>query len=143
MDIKNGNGDYYYANSNHSYSLPPPPSIPISSSTSSQGRYIQPIQPIQPLQNPSTISYQHQPHDNCFCYDCQDYRLKQNQHSEYVSSSNNTSDYSLLQNQFNLPPQMSDNIGQRINNYLMDRKRNAGDVFSSYHPYRPNGNILV
>ncbi|KAL7018453.1 hypothetical protein ACKWTF_010761 [Chironomus riparius] len=142
VDIKNGNGDYYYANSNHSYSLPPPPSIPISSSTSSQGRYIQPIQPIQPLQNPSTISYQHQPHDNCFCYDCQDYRLKQNQHSEYVSSSNNTSDYSLLQNQFNLPPQMSDNIGQRINNYLMDRKRNAGDVFSSYHPYRPNGNIV-
>lgn len=133
VDIKNGNdnGDYYYANSSHSYSLPPPPSIPVAAA--SQGHFIQPIQPS------STIPYQHQPHESCFCYDCQDFRLKQSQHSEYVSSSNNTSDYSLLQNQFNLPPQMSDNIGQRINNYLMDRKR-GGELFSNYHSYRPNGN---
>lgn len=139
VDIKNGNdnGDYYYTNSSHSYSLPPPPSIPINSH-SSQGRY---IQPIQPLQSTSTIPYQHQPHDSCFCYDCQDYRIKNNINNEYVSS-NNTSDYSLLQNQFNLPPQMSDNIGQRINNYLLDRKRNSGDLFTNYNPYRANGNVV-
>ncbi|KAG5672544.1 hypothetical protein PVAND_002665 [Polypedilum vanderplanki] len=139
VDIKNGNdhSDYYYANSSHSYSLPPPPSIP----SASQGHF---IQPIQPLQNPSTIPYQHQPHDSCFCYDCQDYRLKQSQHSDYVSSSNNTSDYSLLQNQFNLPPQMSDNIGQRINNYLMDRKRGGvgSELYNNYHSYRPNGSAV-
>jgi hypothetical protein len=139
LDIKNGNdnGDYYYPNSSNSFSLPPPPTIPTS-----QNRYMQPIQ--------STIPYQHQPHDNCFCYDCQDFRMKQNQHSEYVSSSNNTTsdNYSILQSQFNLPPQMSDNIGQRINNYLMDRKRNnsQSEMFNggtAYNPYRVNGNGLV
>jgi atrophin-1 interacting protein 3 (BAI1-associated protein 1) len=132
LDIKNGNdttfnnGDYYYSNTNNVF--------PPSSSSSQNHRYIQTIQ------TPSTIPYQHQPHDSCFCYDCQDYRLKQAQHSDYVASSNNTSDYSLLQNQFNLPPQMSDNIGQRINNYLMDRKRNSADLLNSYNSYRTNGN---
>jgi len=135
LDIKNGNandnGDYYYGNSSSVYSLPPPPSIPTS-----QNRY---IQPIQPPQSASTIPYQHQPHESCFCYDCQDYRMKQQvqQQNEYGASSNNNSDYSLLQNQFNLPPQMPDNVGNRINDYLMDRKRN-GDFYSSYTPYRPS-----
>lgn len=141
LDIKNGNdnGDYYYPNSSNSFSLPPPPAIPTS-----QNRYMQPIQPLQ-----STIPYQHQPHDNCFCYDCQDFRIKQAQHSEYVSSSNNTTsdNYSILQSQFNLPPQMSDNIGQRINNYLMDRKRNnsTSEMYNGtpFNPYRANGNGLV
>lgn len=141
LDIKNGNdnGDYYYPNSSNSFSLPPPPANPTS-----QNRFLQPIQPLQ-----STIPYQHQPHENCFCYDCQDFRIKQAQHSEYVSSSNNTTsdNYSILQSQFNLPPQMSDNIGQRINNYLMDRKRNnsTSEMFNGTgYPYRPNnGNGLV
>lgn len=140
LDIKNGNdngGDYYYPNSSNSFSLPPPPAIPTS-----QNRFLQ-----------STIPYQHQPHDNCFCYDCQDFRIKQAQHSEYVSSSNNTTsdNYSILQSQFNLPPQMSDNIGQRINNYLMDRKRNnsTSEMYNGggavgYNPYKTlNGNGLV
>lgn len=141
LDIKNGNdnGDYYYPNSTNSFSLPPAPqhSVPTS-----QNRY---IQPIQPLQSSSTMPY-HQPHDSCFCYDCQDFRMKQAQHSEYVSSNNTISDnYSLLQSQFNLPPQMSDNIGQRINNYLMDRKRNSNEMYNTngYYPYRSNGNGVV
>lgn len=144
LDIKNGNldngyngGDYYYGNSSNSvYSLPPPPSIPVS-----QTRYIQPIQP--PLQSTSTIPYQHQPHDSCFCYDCQNYRIKQAHQSEYIGApSNNNSDYSTLQTQFSMPPQMSDNVGQRINEYLMDRKRNAGEFYNgnNFNTYRPNGN---
>jgi hypothetical protein len=144
LDIKNGNldngynngGDYYYGNSSNSvYSLPPPPSIPTS-----QTRYIQPIQP--PQQSGSTIPYQHQPHDSCFCYDCQDYRMKQSQQSEYGAPSNNNSDYSTLQSRFNLPPQMSDNVGKRINDYLMDRKRNAAEFYggNNFNSYRPNGN---
>lgn len=141
LDIKNGNdnGDYYYPNSTNSFSLPPPHTIPTHTS---QNRY---IQPIQQLQASSTIPY-HQPHESCFCYDCQDFRIKQAQHSEYVSSNNTVSDnYSLLQSQFNLPPQMSDNIGQRINNYLMDRKRNSNEMYNAngYYPYRSNGNGLV
>lgn len=143
LDIKNGNldngynngADYYYGNSSNSvYSLPPAPSIP------GQTRYIQPIQPPQPT---STIPYQHQPHDSCFCYDCQDYRIKQAQQSEYHGApSNNNSDYSTLQGQFNLPPQMSDNVGNRINDYLMDRKRNAGEFYNNnnFNAFRPNGN---
>lgn len=145
LDIKNGNldngynngGDYYYGNSSNSvYSLPPPPSIPTS-----QTRYIQPIQP--PQQSASTIPYQHQPHDSCFCYDCQDYRIKQLQQGEYHGApSNNNSDYSTLQSRFNLPPQMSDNVGKRINDYLMDRKRNAGEFYNNgnFNTFRPNGN---
>lgn len=145
LDIKNGNldngynngGDYYYGNSSNSvYSLPPPPSIPVS-----QTRYIQPIQP--PLQSTSTIPYQHQPHESCFCYDCQDYRIKQAQQSEYIGApSNNNSDYSTLQTQFSMPPQMSDNVGKRINDYLMDRKRNAGEFYNSnnFNAFRPNEN---
>ena len=144
LDIKNGNldngynngADYYYGNSSNSvYSLPPAPSIP-----GTQTRYIHPIQP--PLQAPSTIPYQHQPHDSCFCYDCQDYRIKkQTQQSEYGAPSNNNSDYSTLPGQFNLPPQMSDNVGKRINDYLMDRKRNAGEFYNNnFNTFRPNGN---
>lgn len=147
LDIKNGNldngynngADYYYGNSSNSvYSLPPAPSIPGSQQT----RY---IQSVQPPQQPSTIPYQHQPHDSCFCYDCQDYRIKQAQQNEYHGApSNNNSDYSTLQGQFNLPPQMSDNVGKRINDYLMDRKRNAGEFYNNNHnfiSYRPqNGN---
>jgi atrophin-1 interacting protein 3 (BAI1-associated protein 1) len=149
LDIKNGNGmdnvynnggDYYYGNSSNSvYSLPPPPpSIPTS-----QTRYIQPIQ--QPQQSASTIPYAHQPHDSCFCYDCQDYRIKQAQQGEYhVTPSNNNSDYSTLQSHFNMPPQMSDNVGKRINDYLMDRKRNAGEFYNNgnnnFNTFRPNGN---
>lgn len=139
LDIKNGNldngGDYYYGNSSNSvYSLPPPPSIPTSHT-----RYIQPIQP--PQQSASTIPYQHQPHDSCFCYDCQDYRIKQAQHSEYGTPSNNNSEYSTLHSRFNLPPQMSDNVGKRINDYLMDRKRNAAEFYgNNFNSFRPNGN---
>lgn len=150
LDIKNGNmdngynngGDYYYGNSSNSvYSLPPPPSNPTS-----QTRYIQPIQP--PQQASSTIPYQHQPHDSCFCYDCQDYRIKQAQQSEYHGvPSNNTSDYSTLQSRFNLPPQMSDNVGKRINEYLMDRKRNAGEFYNgnggNFNAFRTNGNGMM
>jgi atrophin-1 interacting protein 3 (BAI1-associated protein 1) len=140
LDIKNGNhdngynngGDYYYGNSSNSvYSLPPPPSIPVS-----QTRY---IQPIQPPQLKSTIPYQHQPDDRCFCYDCQDYRIKQSQQNEYHGApSNNNSDYST----FHLPPQMSDNVGKRINDYLMDRKRNAGEFYggNNFNSFRQTGN---
>lgn len=139
LDIKNGNldngygncGDFYYGNSSNSvYSLPPPPSIPVS-----QTRYIQPIQSIQ--QSTSTIPYQHQPDERCFCYDCQNYRIKQNQSNEYQgTASNNNSDYST----FNLPPQMSENVGKRINDYLMDRKRNAGEFFGAgnFNNFRQN-----
>lgn len=144
LDIKNGNldngynngGDYYYGNSSTSvYSLPPPPSIPVS-----QARYIQPIQPSQ--QSTSTIPYQHQPHDSCFCYDCQDYRIKQAQQSEYIGApSNNNSDYSTTH--FSMPPQMSDNVGKRINEYLMDRKRNAGEFYTNnnFNAFVPNENV--
>lgn len=141
LDIKNGNdngfnGDYYYGNSSSVYSLPPPPSIP------SQNRYIQTIQPPQQ----STIPYQHQPHESCFCYDCQDYRIKQqqaqqNEYHNHGASSNNNSDYSVLQNQFNLPPQMSENVGKRINDYLMDRKRNA-EFYNNFNNYRPNDGMV-
>lgn len=129
LDMKNGNldnaGDYYYGNSNTSvYSLPPPPT-----------RYIQPIQP----QSSSSIPYQHQPDDRCFCYDCQGYRMKQMQQNQFIGApSNNNSDYSTL----NLPPQMSDNVGKRINDYLMDRRRNTSDYFggSNFNNFYPNGN---
>lgn len=146
LDIKNGNdnGDYYYPNSTNSFSLPPPPPPSHHTIPTSQNRHF-----IQPIQSATNIPYQHQPHDSCFCYDCQDFRIKQAQHSEYVTSSNNTvsDNYSLLQSQFNLPPQMSDNIGQRINNYLMDRKRNSNEMYNvnGYppYPYRSNGNSVV
>ena len=108
LDIKNGNdnGNYIYPNSNHSFSLLP----------GSQRGFIQ---------SPSTTSYQ--PHQNNFFYDNQNFRMKQTQQSEFPSSSNIVDNYSMLQNQFNLPPQMSNNIGQRINNYLMDRKRSTSN----------------
>jgi hypothetical protein len=39
---------------------------------------------------------------------------------------------------------MSDNVGKRINDYLMDRKRNAGEFYSNnnsnFNTFRPNGN---
>ena len=151
LDIKNGNtnGDYYYGssgsgnqsnlnNSSSVYSLPPPPPpIPppnhLHTQTLLPSHYIQPIAP--QTQSTSTIPYQHAPHDSCFCYDCQDYRLKQQQQQQQQQQqySNNSSniDYNYLQSQFNLPPQMSDNVGKRINDYL-DRKRNA-DLYHNYN----------
>lgn len=142
LDIKNGNhengysngGDYFYGNSNNSvYSLPPPPSIPVA-----QTRYC--IQPIQlPQQSSSSIPFQHQPDDRCFCYDCQDFRIKQVHQNDYHGTpSNNNSDYST----FNLPPQMSDNVGKRINDYLMDRKKNAGDFYGggNFNSFHQTGN---
>lgn len=133
LDLKNGNldnlgADFYYGNSSNSvYSLPPPPSIPVSQHT----RYIRPIQSQQQATS-STIPFHHEPHVNCFCFDCQDFRMKQAQlgvgNNYNNAPSNNNSDYSTL----NMPPQMSDNVGKRINDYLMDRKR-SGEIYNNGH----------
>lgn len=126
LDLKNGNPEDFYGNSNSSvYSTLPPPPLPIP--PPNQQRLLQPStsQFIQPGTQTSTIPYQHQPHDSCYCYDCQDYRIKQQQFgSEYMP--------------YNLPPQMSDNVGKRINEYLLDRKRNAAASATGGHL---NGNF--
>lgn len=134
LDLKNGNldnmngGDYYYGNSSNSVynSLPPPPSIP------QNNRYMQAIQ-TQQQAPPSTIPYHHEPHVNCFCFDCQDFRMKAAQlaiANNYGAPSNNNSDYSTL----NMPPQMSDNVGKRINDYIMDRKRSV-EIYNGHNNY--------
>lgn len=36
---------------------------------------------------------------------------------------------------------MSDNVGKRINDYLMDRKRSAGEFYNNnFNTFRANGN---
>lgn len=129
LNLKNNNLDYY-GNVNQGYStLPPPP--PIRPALDPQ-RLLQPstsdyIPTISSVHNQSTIPYQHDPHDGCFCYDCSEYRKKQQQiqqQQQQFNNVNNNVDYNLLQ--YNLPPQMSDNVGKRINEYLMDRKRSIG-----------------
>jgi hypothetical protein len=77
----------------------------------------------------------HDPDDRCFCFDCTDYRKKQQ-----FNNQNNTSDYNYLP--YNLPPQMSDNVGKRLNDYLMDRKRSISNNsnFTDYDMNVQNNN---
>lgn len=132
LNAKNNNVDYY-GNMNNVYSSLPPPPPPsqhlLQPSTSHFG------QPSSSNQNTSTIPYQHEPNDGCFCYDCTDYRKKQQ-----FNNQNNTSDYNYLP--YNLPPQMSDNVGKRLNDYLMDRKRSIGNNsnFTDYDMNVQNNN---
>lgn len=59
--------------------------------------------------------------------------------NNYGAPSNNNSDYSTL----NMPPQMSDNVGKRINDYIMDRKRSV-EIYNGHNNYvqgRAPGNI--
>jgi hypothetical protein len=59
-------------------------------------------------------------HENCFCYECKEFRQ---------AGMNDNRLYDPIP--YNLPPQMSDNIGKKLNDYLLDRKRsvqhNQGD----------------
>lgn len=142
LNLKNNNLDYY---GNTPYStLPPLPPIrpPIDSQRllqPSTSNYIPTISATQ-----STIPYQHDPHDGCFCYDCSEYRKKQQMHHQQAQqqfnnnvNNNNNIDYNLLP--YNLPPQMSDNVGKRINDYLMDRKRSIGN---QHLPLNQHSNFL-
>ncbi|XP_065090107.1 membrane-associated guanylate kinase, WW and PDZ domain-containing protein 1 isoform X2 [Ochlerotatus camptorhynchus] len=129
---------------NHGYNqlyspplVPPPPVPPLSTNHAGYGQ--NPVQ-LQPTYH----------HESCFCYDCQDYQrqqqqlLMQQQHQQQQqqqqqhqhqqmyqqqtlnrSYGNNPSHLQQQQQQlpYQLPPQMSDNIGKRLNEYLMDRKR--------------------
>ncbi|XP_062561750.1 membrane-associated guanylate kinase, WW and PDZ domain-containing protein 1 [Armigeres subalbatus] len=121
----NYNGHGY----NHMYSppvVPPPPVPPLSANHAGYAPNPLPLQP----------TYHH---ESCFCYDCQDYQRQQQlllqqqqqQHQQMYQQQTLNRSYgnnpSHLQQQqqhpYQLPPQMSDNIGKRLNEYLMDRKR--------------------
>ncbi|XP_021709943.1 membrane-associated guanylate kinase, WW and PDZ domain-containing protein 1 isoform X2 [Aedes aegypti] len=114
---------------NHLYSpplIPPPPVPPLSANHAGYAPNPLPLQP----------TYHH---ESCFCYDCQDYQRQQQllhqqqqqqQHQQMYqqqtlnrSYGNNPSHLQQQQHPYQLPPQMSDNIGKRLNEYLMDRKR--------------------
>ncbi|KFB53859.1 hypothetical protein ZHAS_00022299 [Anopheles sinensis] len=85
---------------------------------------IVPPPPVPPISGAGMAPYHH---ENCFCYDCQDYQRQQqhqlmNRQSQMQHQMNSSSPHQ--QNAlYSLPPQMSDNIGKRLNDYLMDRKR--------------------
>ncbi|XP_058458463.1 membrane-associated guanylate kinase, WW and PDZ domain-containing protein 1 [Malaya genurostris] len=99
--------------------VPPPPVPPISTNNHGYGH--------NPLLQPTYH------HESCFCYDCQDYQrqqqqLHQQQQNMYQQqtinrSYMNNSSHMQPQLPYQLPPQMSDNIGKRLNEYLLDRKR--------------------
>lgn len=49
-------------------------------------------------------------HENCYCYDCQDYAGRKQD--------------SFQSNYFTLPPQMNDNVGKRLNQFINERRFN-------------------
>ncbi|XP_062699123.1 membrane-associated guanylate kinase, WW and PDZ domain-containing protein 1 isoform X2 [Aedes albopictus] len=133
----NYNGHGY----NHMYSppiVPPPPVPPLSANHIGYAPNPLPLQP----------TYHH---ESCFCYDCQDYQrqqqqlLHQQQQQMYQQQTLNRSygnNPSHLQQQqqhpYQLPPQMSDNIGKRLNEYLMDRKRSLHQQQHQQQPQYDN-----
>uniref|UniRef100_A0A1Q3F106 Putative membrane-associated guanylate kinase n=1 Tax=Culex tarsalis TaxID=7177 RepID=A0A1Q3F106_CULTA len=112
-------------NYNHGYNqlyspplVPPPPVPPLSANHVGYGP--NPVQMLQPTYH----------HESCFCYDCQDYQRQQQQLMYQQQTLNRSYGQQQQQQQqsqqhlpYQLPPQMSDNIGKRLNEYLMDRKR--------------------
>ncbi|XP_058837633.1 membrane-associated guanylate kinase, WW and PDZ domain-containing protein 1 [Topomyia yanbarensis] len=115
--------------------VPPPPVPPISTNHVGYG------------QNPNLLQPTYH-HESCFCYDCQDYQrqhqqlLQQQQQNMYQQQTLNRSyanNSSHMQQQlpYQLPPQMSDNIGKRLNEYLMDRKRSLNQP-PAQHPQYDN-----
>lgn len=48
-------------------------------------------------------------HENCFCYDCQSFTGRKHSQSS---------------NYFTLPPQMNDNVGKRLNQFINERRIN-------------------
>uniref|UniRef100_A0A336JYE8 CSON007412 protein n=1 Tax=Culicoides sonorensis TaxID=179676 RepID=A0A336JYE8_CULSO len=50
------------------------------------------------------------PHENCFCYECQDFNERKQVHNQ--------------SNYYSLPPQMNDNVGKRLNEFINDRRFN-------------------
>ncbi|XP_053683505.1 membrane-associated guanylate kinase, WW and PDZ domain-containing protein 1 [Sabethes cyaneus] len=127
--------NFNHNNYNHLYSppiVPPPPVPPMSANHVGYGPNPTPLQP----------TYHH---ESCFCYDCQDYQRQQQLHYQQIyqqqtlnrSYGNNPSHIQHPQQQqlpYQLPPQMSDNIGKRLNEYLMDRKRL---LHQQQHPLPP------
>ncbi|XP_053677813.1 membrane-associated guanylate kinase, WW and PDZ domain-containing protein 1 [Anopheles nili] len=81
-------------------------------------------------------------HDNCFCYDCQDYRQQQQQQQHLMNRQFPSQPMHHMNpsphGTYSLPPQMSDNIGKRLNDYLMDRKRS---MQQSGNPGPPIGGV--
>ena len=100
QNVPNYNRNY---NPIYSQALVPPPPIPPSSS------YHHPQQLLQPTYH----------HDNCFCFECKEYQRQQHQLMNRPYNVNGQ----MAPVPYNLPPQMSDNIGKKLNDYLMDRKR--------------------
>uniref|UniRef100_A0A182REL6 Membrane-associated guanylate kinase, WW and PDZ domain-containing protein n=1 Tax=Anopheles funestus TaxID=62324 RepID=A0A182REL6_ANOFN len=92
-------------------------------------------------------------HDNCFCYDCQDLRQQHQQQQQHHIQQQQQQQQHLMNRQFSsqqmhqmnpsphgtysLPPQMSDNIGKRLNDYLMDRKRSMQQTGNPGPPVGP------
>uniref|UniRef100_A0A182YIV2 Uncharacterized protein n=1 Tax=Anopheles stephensi TaxID=30069 RepID=A0A182YIV2_ANOST len=93
-------------------------------------------------------------HDNCFCYDCQDVRQQQQQH--HMQHQQQQQQQHLMNRQYSsshpmnpsphgtysLPPQMSDNIGKRLNDYLMDRKRSTMQQTGNPGPGPMGGGVV-
>nr|XP_040234287.2 membrane-associated guanylate kinase, WW and PDZ domain-containing protein 1 [Anopheles coluzzii] len=103
--------------------------------------YSPPLVPPPPVPPLGQATYHH---DNCFCYDCQDYRQQQQQQQHHLQQQQHLMNRQFSSQQmhpmnasphgtYSLPPQMSDNIGKRLNDYLMDRKR------SMQQPGNPSG----
>jgi hypothetical protein len=83
-------------------------------------------------------------HESCFCYECQDYNRRQHEYNNLIHQQQqqqqqqqqppHSSSPSSTQ-QYNLPPQMSDNIGKRIHDYINDRRRILGTTPTSSLAY--------
>ncbi|XP_055601373.1 membrane-associated guanylate kinase, WW and PDZ domain-containing protein 1 [Uranotaenia lowii] len=130
--------NYNHSGYNHPPLVPPPPVPPLSNNHMGYGQNQGPLQP----------TYHH---ENCFCYDCQDYQRQQQQQQHQQQqqqqqqmypqqtlnrSYSNNPGHMQQQPLYQLPPQMSDNIGKRLNEYLMDRKRSLQQ--QQQHPQYDN-----
>lgn len=77
-------------------------------------------------QNSYLLQNQSQFHpENCFCFDCQDYANRRqfdfHQHQQRQQQLP----------KYNLPPQMNDNIGKRLHDYINNRKRSISNNFDT------------
>jgi atrophin-1 interacting protein 3 (BAI1-associated protein 1) len=88
-------------------------------------------------------------HESCFCYDCQEYSRRLHDYNLFVQQQQQQQQQQpppphspTANQQYSLPPQMSDNIGKRIHDYINDRRRILGNTPTSNMSYNTNDAMM-